>query len=664
MDFFNGSGKGSYLSDLFGPEAPDELRVPSSFYASKAQYPEKVRLQWDRVSGADYYLLERGDAEEGPFVDMGVKIYSTSYDDRSVALGARVWYRLRAYSRDMDIYSEYTAVSSGYRLSQPTGVNASKGTSTRQIVVSWDQVEGAYGYEVYRSTETYPPNSPLRRVTGIETSVTIPVNDDEKGVEFNFWLRSVNRSGSQSDFSNSSLGFALPEGAPPMPLDLTASQGTSLDSIELSWTGNGADFFYVFRWSEVNSQEENITPEGITESTFTDSDVDNLRTGIRYIYAIQSVKRDEVNTDTLYKSAFSESAKGYLLSPPEELQSRWNGENVALSWAAVPGAETEEEIASHSDWSYQVEYAPAATGPFTTLSTVAATEASNGRVSYQHVAASNPVFYRVLTLNGAALQSAPSDVNEPVTAAVTALTVSRNATPNSGETENRNDVFPTRINWTAPLGAMSYRVERSSTQNGTFEALGTVTTTSFIDSTDARLPGKHYFYRIVPLNSLSLAGDLATPVSGYGAVTDEAFFVAYFNATISPSHRKLTKMHRGGLDALGSETKNGSVSGNVAYNASGGLGGATITMRYTNYCDTRDNLGNPYMIANGNSNTSIGNITNQSGSMNGVMQITGMYTGSVNYGSVQINGGAASGGTYNVRQGSRPETRLDWRVIE
>ena len=657
-------GESGYLDDLFGPDDPPSLKAPGEFLASRAGYPDKVLLQWDRVDGADFYELEKAPEETGPFTDMGVKIYGSTYEDTTVESGERAWYRLRAYSRSMDLYSPYTEEACGFLLSTPSGVKASKGVSTQHIILNWDAVPGASGYDIYRSTGSVAPNNPYRSVSGIETSSVISVVEAEQGVEYYFWVRSRNSRGANSAFSSYSMGFALPEGAPPRPENLTAEQGVNTDSISLSWTGPGADFYYVYRWSDYNSQEENITPEGLPGTTYTDSDTDALQIGARYYYAIQGVKRDEVDAEKLYKGAFSETGEGYLLSPPMDLGSRWRGSGVDLTWSGVPGAFSPGETALHNGWSYRIEYGSSASGPFSALTTVSVTETNaEGKVTYRHEGASAPIYYRVVTLNGGGTESVPSAVDEPVTGAVGSLKAGENSKPLGGETANSAGVFPVHLSWTEPAGAVRYRVERATKENGKFAPLGETADPVYTDGSSALQPGIHYYYRVIPLNSLGKDGDVSVKVPGYGALTDAVFLTEYNENAVLTSQKKLTLMHKGGLDALGSETKNGSISGSVAYSASGGLSGAEVTMKYTNYCDVADDRGAPYYVIAGNSDTIITSVTSQNGHMRGTMNVTGMYPGKVHYDGIKIYGGAAGGGTYGVEQSGRSRTELDWTLL-
>ncbi len=659
-------GEYGYLVDFLGPEDPPFLDMPDEFLASKAGYSDRVVIQWDSVASADYYELEKSFDPSGPFIDMGIKIYTNSYSDTTVESGTNVWYRLRAYSRVWDLYSTYTEIECGYLLSAPTGVRASKGESTENIYLVWDLVPGASAYDIYRSSDKNIPNNPLQSVSGIEDSVEISISESGQGIEYYFWIRSRNSRGSLSEFSLYSMGFALPEGAPPKPENLVAGQGLSTNEINLNWTENSlAEYYIVYRWSDYNSQEEIISrTDTLTGTSFLDNDQDALKSGARYYYAIQAVKKDEVDENILYKSAFSDTAEGYLLSPPMDLGSRWNDDAVDITWSGVPGVFSSDEIAGHNSWQYRIEYGSSIAGPFSVLATVSVTETDgSGNLLYQHNSATAPVFYRIITLNGP-VESDSSSVDEPVTGPVTSFTASMNGQPLSGETANGAGVFPVHLNWTKPEGAVACRVERATKENGKYLVIGTTMESAYIDDSSSFNPCAFYYYQVVPLNSLGKEGDTSGKIPGYGAITDPVFLTEYNENAILTSQEKLTLMHNGGLDALGNETKNGDVSGTVYYKATGGLSGAEVIMKFTNYCDNTDDSGNGNFMLNGNSDTIITSVSSQNGYMRGTVSVSGMYPGSVYYENMVIKGGAAGGGTYGVEQTGRSREEIDWTLLQ
>jgi len=244
----------------------------------------------------------------------------------------------------------------------------------------------------------------------------------------------------------------------------------------------------------------------------------------------------------------------------------------------------------------------------------------------------------------------------------------------SGSSANSNGVFPVRLRWQRPDGgeAQSYNVYRSERAAGGFQKISARPVTNnagnaftFIDANSAAVPGKPYYYYIMIANPDGEDIPFSETVTGYGALTHERYFLEYLKTVVS-SHKKLVYMNKSGAIAkLGSEEQPGDISGTLSYNAQRvGLGGRVI-MEYIRYADffiNNDRTLGSYFILNGNTNTTA-NMA-QNGTMDGTVNITGMYPGRVFYDRIEIKGGAARGGTYGVEPRGFPRVELDWTIGE
>jgi len=235
---------------------------------------------------------------------------------------------------------------------------------------------------------------------------------------------------------------------------------------------------------------------------------------------------------------------------------------------------------------------------------------------------------------------------------------------------NASGVYPVRLRWQRPAGAQGgFHVYRSARADSGFERISSEPIEResggffiFIDENPAAIPGKPYYYRV----SLSDREDgFSETVMGYGALTAESYWREY-NKTVKSSHKKLTYMNKqGAMSKLGSEQIQGSISGSLSYQARvAGLGGRVI-MRYEQYADFQidnNSAPGPYLILTGNMNTSAA--MTQNGTMDGTVNVTGMYPGRVYYDKVQIKSGTAGGGTYGVEPEGFHRVELDWTVVD
>lgn len=123
-------------------------------------------------------------------------------------------------------------------LEPPQDVQASDGTDTRQVVVSWTRSEGAVGYKLYRDDQ----GNQLASVGDVDS-----YNDTDTAwnEEHTYWLKAFNTI-AESDFSASDTGWRA-EGPPDPPTDVQASDGLSTTYIEVTWTKSvGATGYAVY----------------------------------------------------------------------------------------------------------------------------------------------------------------------------------------------------------------------------------------------------------------------------------------------------------------------------------------------------------------------------------------------------------------------------------
>ncbi|HRY71530.1 MAG TPA: C1 family peptidase, partial [Phycisphaerae bacterium] len=147
------------VTDANGAQASASVRVtvnslaaPTNVQATDGTYSDKVVVTWNLVSGAEGYDVWRNASDNSAGA---VKIFSTSAsrnygDDKAVTTGTTYWYWVKAVTYDPVVTSEFSVPDSGYTsasLEPPTGVLATDGTCSDKVVVTWNLVSGAEGYD-------------------------------------------------------------------------------------------------------------------------------------------------------------------------------------------------------------------------------------------------------------------------------------------------------------------------------------------------------------------------------------------------------------------------------------------------------------------------------------------------------------------------------------
>jgi hypothetical protein len=186
----------------------------------------------------------------------------------------------------------------------PSGLSAAPQNGAAQL--TWDTVDGADTYNVYRSASSGvdPSGSPLD--TGVDQS-SYTDETAENGTEYFYVVTAVASEGGESAESDpSSEAGAVPFAAP------SGLEGTSRDSeVALSWdAAAGAETYSVYRsTSSTGGAEGEALATGIAETSFADSTAEN---GTKYYYRVTSV-----NPNGEESGASNEIEKTPFSDPPD-----------------------------------------------------------------------------------------------------------------------------------------------------------------------------------------------------------------------------------------------------------------------------------------------------------------------------------------------------------
>ncbi len=347
----------------------------------------------------------------------------------------------------------------GTNLSAPTGVKA-ESTSSTAVTVSWTQVEGATGYDVFRSESqdaTYvhlgSVSEPSRNCPGLTTGQT-----------YYFKVRAyktVNGSKVYSAFSSVVSAVAKPSAPTGVKTVVT-----STTAVTVSWEAvSGASGYDVFR-SE--SKDSNYVHLGSV--TTTSRSCPGLTTGQTYYFKVRAYKT--VNGSKVY-SAFSSvvSAVAKPSAPTSVKAEATSSTAVTVSWGAVSGATGYDVFRSESKDSGYVHL-----GSVTTTSR-SCPGLTIGQTYYFKVRS-----YK--TVNGSKVYSAFSSVVSVATKPSVPTGVKAVATSSSAIT----------VSWGAVSGATGYDVYRSETKDSNYVHLGSVTTTS--RNCPGLTTGKTYYFKV------------------------------------------------------------------------------------------------------------------------------------------------------------------------
>jgi LPXTG-site transpeptidase (sortase) family protein len=259
--------------------------------ASDGTSTDHVLLEWDPVYGADYYKLYRGQTSGSRPANNFTTSTSPTYTDTSATPGVQYYYWVQACTTET--CSAADATDGGYRaLSGPTNVQASDGTDTAQVQITWDSASGADFYELYSAST----------LGGVKNLVSSPIagtsfadSSMAEGQALYYWVKACTAL-TCSDFSSPDLGW---RGIMP-PANLSASDG-EYNQVSLSWDSNPSASHYAVYRSESSDGTKSLLTSNNASTSYNDT---TATPGTTYYYWVKAF----IST---YDSDFSPSDTGW-----------------------------------------------------------------------------------------------------------------------------------------------------------------------------------------------------------------------------------------------------------------------------------------------------------------------------------------------------------------
>lgn len=185
-----------------------------------------LTLNWDAVADADGYEVFRGN------YDWDMTLYDTVTTNTLYVTDSDNYnFEVRAYAGDEK--GEFSNAVSGQKIiaSAATGFTATA-TDFTKIDLSWNAVDGAVSYNIYRYNWDYTPGSHTTPyATGITTTTYSDSNLPDEDVLY-YWVEAVTAGGNKGSISSSASATLLPV---PAPTGVSVIQTAAQDGFVLTW---------------------------------------------------------------------------------------------------------------------------------------------------------------------------------------------------------------------------------------------------------------------------------------------------------------------------------------------------------------------------------------------------------------------------------------------
>jgi fibronectin type 3 domain-containing protein len=256
---------------------------PLQPHASEGDFDDKILITWTSQAVGLYHQLLRKEGAMGELIPVTGWQVETEFEDFGVLPNIGYFYQLKAANNSQgDGASDVSGANGGWRkMPPPQNIKASQGDRVNEILVTWEKVEGANFYQVYRASE--PGGERMAVSDWLYQSNQFVDLTATQGERYRYWsLASKWGSGSNpSSFSDFGTGWLKPLA----PVNNHASDGEFGDKIEITWESTLSDlFFRVYRSPDTIGERIPIS-DWQTDTSFNDT---GLQPGEIMFYWIKS----------------------------------------------------------------------------------------------------------------------------------------------------------------------------------------------------------------------------------------------------------------------------------------------------------------------------------------------------------------------------------------
>lgn len=318
----------------------------------------QIEVNWGAVSGAYGYRIKRSTSKNGTYKVVATLKgkNNTTYQDKNVKTAKTYYYKVETINKvnGKKGYSGDSAVVSAKTL-KTTSITAVKATGSTSVRLEWKAVDGASGYQIYRSTSK---DSGYKKVGQVKGKNTKKYEDKtlEAGKTYYYQVRAYKSNSAKNgvaSFSKAQKAWTIKQ--------VVFSQITSdsKNQVTLGWKKvSKAQGYDIYRSDESNSGFEKIASISSGSTlTYTDKGV---KSGNTYYYKIAASYKIKGSAG---RGSYSKVTEVAVLKQGS-ISSITLGDNNVLniSWNSVANAS-----------GYELAGAVSEKGTYTTLQTSGAT---------------------------------------------------------------------------------------------------------------------------------------------------------------------------------------------------------------------------------------------------------------------------------------------------
>ena len=419
---------------------------------SNVEASGKIKIAWNAIEGAESYEVWRATTEDGSYQRISSPS-KTSLTNISITAGTTYYYKVKAISSNTDANSAFSEIQSGTcTLAQPQ-ITVTTMESSGKIKITWDEIDDAEGYEVWRATSE---EGPYQRISS-PSKTSLTNTSTTAGTTYYYKVKAI------SSNADANSAFSEPQSStcilaqPTVTLSNVASSG----KIKIAWDEiDGAESYEVWRATTKNGTYKRISTTKKLSLTNTSTTAGNT-----YYYKVRALAADST-ANSAYSSIKSRVCD--LAQVTIQLSNRASDGAITIQWEAVEGAS-----------GYQVYRATSKSGSYTCLGTTSKTTYNNTSGT-----AGKTYYYKVRAICD----------NENATGAFSEVKSRMRDLPQPEVSIALSSGKP-KLSWDTVDGAVSYQVYRATSKTGSYTMILETTNCSYKNTSAAA--GKTYYYKVI-----------------------------------------------------------------------------------------------------------------------------------------------------------------------
>lgn len=413
----------------------------------------KPVIKWKTVSGASKYAVYRATAEDSAYEQVYTAVSARSYTDETAEAGIHYYYKVKAMHKKAVADSAESGVLDRLcALARPIVEASNSATGEPQII--WESVEGAAGYEVYRSSD----KSGDYALTATVVDDTVYTDENTEFADSYYYkVKAVHENPDANSVDSALVNSVHTLAKAAVSISGDADTGKTV----VQWESvEGAGKYRVYR-STSEKSGYSVVYTGTAAGSYTDK---KATTGTRYYYKVKATF-EEYSSESEVVSRVCALAK-----PIASIAVDSETGKPVIKWKTVTGAS-----------GYTVYRAAAEDGEYEQV----CTETTAKSYTDDTAEAGITYFYKVQAIHKK--DYADSEYSE----AVSCLCTLAEPALTTGKTAEGKPV----VSWEIQERASAYEVYRADTKSGSYELVATVMgEDSYTDETVEI--GKTWYYKV------------------------------------------------------------------------------------------------------------------------------------------------------------------------